>query len=323
MSVSKAERSKELTRLLGTRNAYGEVLAELGEQYEHIVALNADLSGSTKTELFHEKFPHRFFNMGIAEQDMIGTAVGLARTGKIPFVSTFAIFAVGKPWEQIRQSVANPNVNVKIVATHGGITVGEDGASHQCLEDVGIMRVLPNMTVIIPADGIETRKAVKAIVEHQGPVYMRLSRMRFPVVFEESYDFTIGKGTVVKEGTDVTIFANGLMISQSLKAVEDLGKEGISAQIINISTIKPLDQDLVIQAARTTGAVVTAEEHSIIGGLGSAVAEILSEHCPTPMRRVGTKDRPGTSGKPAELLERYQLNPQHIVLAVKEVLQQK
>jgi transketolase len=254
---------------------------------------------------------------------MIGTAVGLARTGKIPFVSTFAIFAVGKPWEQIRQSVANPNVNVKIVATHGGITVGEDGASHQCLEDVGIMRVLPNMTVIIPADGIETRKAVKAIVEHQGPVYMRLSRMRFPVVFEDSYDFTIGKGTVVREGTDVTIFANGLMLSQSLKALEALEKEGISAQIVNIATIKPLDQELVIQAARTTGAVVTAEEHSIIGGLGSAVAEVLSEQCPTPMRRVGTQDRPGTSGKPAELLERYQLNPQHIVSAVKEVLQQK
>ena len=323
MSVNKAERSKELTKLLGTRNVYGEVLAELGEQYKHIVALNADLSGSTKTELFHQKFPHRFFNMGIAEQDMIGTAVGLARAGKIPFVSTFAIFAVGKPWEQIRQSVANPNVNVKIVSTHGGITVGEDGSSHQCLEDIGIMRVLPNMTVIVPADGIETKKAVKAIVEHQGPVYMRLSRMRFPVVFDESYDFAIGKGAVVKEGTDVTIFANGLMLSQSLKAVEDMEKEGISAQIINISTIKPLDQELVIQAARTTGAVVTAEEHSIIGGLGSAVAEVLSEHCPTPMRRVGTQDRPGTSGKPAELLERYQLNPQHILSAVKEVLQQK
>ena len=285
MSVNKAERSKELTKLLGTRNVYGEVLAELGEQYKHIVALNADLSGSTKTELFHQKFPHRFFN--------------------------------------IRQSVANPNVNVKIVSTHGGIAVGEDGSSHQCLEDIGIMRVLPNMTVIVPADGIETKKAVKAIVEHQGPVYMRLSRMRFPVVFDESYDFAIGKGAVVKEGTDVTIFANGLMLSQSLKAVEDMEKEGISAQIINISTIKPLDQELVIQAARTTGAVVTAEEHSIIGGLGSAVAEVLSEHCPTPMRRVGTQDRPGTSGKPAELLERYQLNPQHILSAVKEVLQQK
>ena len=322
MSV-KAERSKELTKLLGTRNVYGEVLAELGEQYEHIVALNADLSGSTKTELFHQKFPHRFFNMGIAEQDMVGTAVGLATTGKIPFVSTFSIFAVGKPWEQIRQSVANPRVNVKIVASHGGITVGEDGASHQCLEDIGIMRVLPNMVVILPADGIETRKALKAIVDYQGPVYMRLSRMRFPVVFDESYDFNIGKGTVVQEGNDVTIIATGLMVSQSLKAVEQLTAEGISAQIINISTIKPIDQELIIRSARTTGAVVTAEEHSIIGGLGSAVAEVLSENCPTPMRRIGTQDRPGTSGSPAELLERYQLNPQHIISAVKEVLQQK
>jgi transketolase len=322
MSV-KAERSKELTKLLGTRNVYGEVLAELGEQYEHIVALNADLSGSTKTELFHQKFPHRFFNMGISEQDMIGTAVGLARAGKIPFASTFSIFAVGKPWEQIRQSVANPNVNVKIVATHGGITVGEDGSSHQCLEDIGIMRVLPNMVVIMPADGIETRKAVKAIIEHQGPVYMRLSRMNFPVLFDESYEFKIGKGTVVREGRDVSIVATGLMVSQSLKAVESLEKEGISAQVINISTIKPLDQELIIQAARTTGAVVTAEEHSIIGGLGSAVAEVLSENCPTPLRRIGTQDKPGTSGKPVELLERYQLNPRHIISAVKEVLQQK
>ena len=322
MSV-KAERSKELTKLLGTRNVYGEVLAELGEQYEHIVALNADLSGSTKTELFHQKFPHRFFNMGISEQDMIGTAVGLARAGKIPFASTFSIFAVGKPWEQIRQSVANSNVNVKIVATHGGITVGEDGASHQCMEDIGIMRVLPNMVVILPADGIETRKAMKAIIEHQGPVYMRLSRMNFPVLFDESYDFKIGKGTVVREGRDVSIVATGLMVSQSLKAVESLEQEGISAQVINISTIKPLDQELIIQAARTTGAVVTAEEHSIIGGLGSAVAEVLSENCPTPLRRIGTQDTPGTSGKPVELLERYQLNPQHIISAVKEVLQQK
>ena len=322
MSI-KAERSKELTKLLGTRNVYGEVLAELGEQYQEIVALNADLSGSSKTELFHQKFPHRFFNMGIAEQDMIGTAVGLATTGKIPFVSTFAIFAVGKPWEQIRQSIANPNINVKIVASHGGITVGEDGASHQCLEDIGIMRVLPNMVVIVPADGIETGKAVKEIFKYRGPVYMRLSRMRFPVIFDENYNFTIGKGTVVTEGSDVTIFANGLMVSQSLLAIEELAKEGISTQLVNISTIKPIDKELIIQAARTTGAVVTAEEHSIIGGLGSAVAEVLSENCPTPLRRIGTMDRPGTSGSPAELLERYRLNPRHIISAVKEVLQQK
>jgi transketolase len=319
----KAERSKELTKLLGTRNVYGDVLAELGEKHQNIVALNADLSGSTKTSVFHKKFPHRFFNMGIAEQDMIGMAVGLATTGKIPFVSTFAIFAVGKPWEQIRQSIANPGVNVKIVSSHGGITVGEDGASHQCLEDIALMRVLPNMTVIIPADGIETRKAVETIVDHKGPVYMRLSRMRFPVLFDESYSFKIGKGNVLKEGKDVTIFATGFMVSQSLKALDRLETEGISTQLINLSTIKPIDQELIIKAARFTGAVVTAEEHSIIGGLGSAVAEVLAEHCPTPMKRIGIKDKPGTSGNPDELLDCYQLNPQHIISAVKEVLQQK
>lgn len=319
----KVERSKELTKLLGTRNVYGEVLAALGETYKNIVVLNADLSGSTKTDIFHKKFPHRFFNMGIAEQDMIGTAVGLATTGKIPFVSTFAIFAVGKPWEQIRQSIANPAINVKIVASHAGITVGEDGASHQCIEDIGIMRVLPNMTVIIPADGMETGKAVKAIVDYQGPVYMRLSRMRFPVIYDESYDFKIAKGNVLRKGKDVTIFATGFMVSQSLKATDQLEAEGISAQLINISTIKPIDQELIIKASQATGAVVTAEEHSTIGGLGSAVAEVLSEHCPTLMKRIGIKDQPGTSGSPAELLDHYQLNPQHIISAVKEVLQQK
>lgn len=312
-----------MTKLLGTRNVYGEVLAALGETYKNIVVLNADLSGSTKTDLFHKKFPHRFFNMGIAEQDMIGTAVGLATTGKIPFVSTFAIFAVGKPWEQIRQSITNPAINVKIVASHAGITVGEDGASHQCIEDIGIMRVLPNMTVIIPADGIETGKAVKAIVDYQGPVYMRLSRMRFPVIYDESYDFKIAKGNVLRKGKDVTIFATGFMVSQSLKATDQLEAEGISAQLINISTIKPIDQELIIKASQATGAVVTAEEHSTIGGLGSAVAEVLSEHCPTLMKRIGIKDQPGTSGSPAELLDHYQLNPQHIISAVKEVLQQK
>jgi len=319
----KAERREELAKLLGTRNVYGEVLAELGEKYKNIVVLNADLSGSTKTNLFHKKFPHRFFNMGIAEQDMIGTAVGLATTGKIPFVSTFAIFAVGKPWEQIRQSIANPALNVKIVATHGGITVGEDGASHQCIEDIGLMRILPHMVVIVPADGIETKKIIEAIVEYQGPVYVRLSRMRFPVIFDESYDFKISKGNVIRKGKDVTIFATGFMVSQSLKAVKRLEDEGISTQLINISTIKPIDQELIINASRTTGAVVTAEEHSIIGGLGSAVAEVLSEHCPTPMKRIGIQDQPGTSGSPAELLDYYQLNPQHIISAVKEVLQQK
>jgi len=317
-----AEKGKQLTAMLATRNVYGNVLADLGARHESIVVLNADLSGSTKTEAFHKKFPHRFFNMGIAEADMIGTAAGLATIGKIPFVSTFAIFAVGKPWEQIRQSVANPDINVKIVATHAGITVGEDGASHQCIEDIGLMRLLPNMTIIVPADGIETEKALRAMVRHHGPVYLRLSRMDFPVLFDDDHEFAIGRGTVMKEG-DVTICAAGLMVSQALKAIERLEEDGISAQLINISTIKPIDRNLIIQAARTTGAVVTAEEHSVIGGLGSAVAEVLSEHCPAPLRRIGIQDRPGTSGSPAELLERYRLNPSHIISAVQDVLRQK
>lgn len=320
---AEAERGKQLTAMLATRNVYGDVLADLGARHESIVVLNADLSGSTKTEAFHKKFPHRFFNMGIAEADMIGTAAGLATVGKIPFVSTFAIFAVGKPWEQIRQSVANPNINVKIVATHAGITVGEDGASHQCIEDIGLMRILPHMTVIVPADGIETEKALRALVQHRGPAYLRLSRMDFPVLFDAAYEFSPGRGTVMKAGSDVTIIAAGLMVSQALKAVEQLEAEGISAQLINMSTIKPIDRELIVQAAGKTGAVVTAEEHSIIGGLGSAVAEVLSEHCPTPMRRIGVQDRPGTSGSPAELLERYRLNPSHITSAVKDVLRQK
>jgi transketolase len=254
---------------------------------------------------------------------MIGTAAGLATVGKIPFASTFAIFAVGKPWEQIRQSVANPNLNVKIVATHAGITVGEDGSSHQCIEDIGLMRILPNMTVIVPADGIETEKALRALVNHRGPAYVRLSRMDFPVLFDAGYEFAVGRGTVMKAGGDVTIFATGYMVSQALKAAGQLEGERIAARVINISTIKPIDQELIVQAAGETGAVVTAEEHSVIGGLGSAVAEVLSEHCPTPMRRIGVQDRPGTSGRPAELLEHCRLNPSHIISAVKDVLRQK
>ena len=320
---AEAEKGKPVTAMLATRNVYGDVLVDLGERYESIVVLNADLSGSTKTEAFHKKFPHRFFNMGIAEADMIGTAAGLATVGKIPFASTFAIFAVGKPWEQIRQSVANPNLNVKIVATHAGITVGEDGASHQCVEDIGLMRMLPNMTVIVPADGIETEKALRALVLQCGPAYVRLSRMDFPVLFDAGYEFAVGRGTVMKAGGDVTIFATGYMVSQALKAAGQLEGERIAARVINISTIKPIDKELIVQAAGETGAVVTAEEHSVIGGLGSAVAEVLSEHCPTPMRRIGVQDRPGTSGRPAELLEHCRLNPSHIISAVKDVLRQK
>jgi transketolase len=310
-------------KLLGTRNAYGDTLARLGETHKDIVVLDADLSGSTKSGVFGKKYPSRFFNMGISEQDMIGTAAGLAAAGKRPFVSTFAIFATGKPWEQIRQTVALTNLNVKIVASHGGITVGEDGASHQCTEDIALMRVLPNMTIIVPADGIETASAVETLVHYRGPCYMRLSRMRFPVIFEEPYSFTLGKGKILQDGKDVTIIAAGLMVSQSLKALKLLKQENISARLVNMSTIKPIDREIISESAKATGAIVTAEEHSIIGGLGSAVAEVLVEEHPVPMRRIGVRDRFGVSGRPNDLLKLFNLTPGDIVQTVREVIEQK
>ncbi|MFQ5901928.1 MAG: transketolase family protein [Thermodesulfobacteriota bacterium] len=306
--------------LIGTRDVYGQTLVELGEIEDNIVVLDADLSSSTKTSLFARRFSERFFNMGISEQDMMGTAAGLAASGKVPFVSTFAIFATGRAWEQIRQSIAYPEFNVKVVASHGGITVGEDGASHQCIEDIGLMRIIPNMTVIIPADGIETREMVGTIAKYNGPVYMRVSRIKFPVIFKDGYRFEIGRGTVVREGKDVTIIAVGLMVSQALRAARLLESEGIDAKVINMSTVKPIDKELIITSAQETKAIVTAEEHSIIGGLGSAVAEVLVENMPVPMRRVGIKDRFGTSGKAAELIDHFSLSAEDIVGAVKEVL---
>lgn len=313
----------EFKKYLGTRETYGETLADLGGKYPEIVVLDADLSSSTKTNIFAKKFPSRFFNMGVSEQDLMGTAAGFAAAGKIPFASSFAIFAAGKAWEQIRQSIAYPSLNVKIVATHGGITVGEDGGSHQTTEDIGLMRILPNMTVVVPADSIETRKALEAIVLHKGPVYMRLSRLKFPLIFDESYQFKLGKGTVIGEGKDVTIFACGLMLSQALKAREILKTQGVEAKLVNISTIKPLDEDLILACANETRAIVTAEEHSIIGGLGSAVAEVVSEKFPVPIRRIGVRDRFGTSGKAEKLLEYFGLTPEDIVKAVHEVLKKK
>lgn len=309
-----------MTEFLATREVYGETLAQLGEINKNIVVLDADLSSSTRTTIFAQKFPHRFFNMGISEQDMMGTAAGLAASGKIPFVSTFAIFASGRAWEQVRQTIAYPSLNVKIVTSHGGITVGEDGASHQCTEDLALMRVLPHMTVIVPADGIETRKAIEAVVEHPGPVYVRLSRIKFPVILKDSYQFKIGKGIILREGKDITIVATGLMVYHSLEAAKELEIEGISARVVNLSTIKPLDQDLLLSCARETKGIVTVEEHSIIGGLGSAVAEVISEKYPIPLKRVGIKDRFGTSGKAEMLLEYFNLTPKDIVLAVKEVI---
>ena len=312
-----------MSTMMATRDAYGQVLAELGAENENIVVLDADLSGSTKTSVFGKKFPERFFNMGIAEANMVGTAAGLAAAGKIPFVSTFAIFAAGRAWEQIRQSVAYPKANVKIVPTHGGITVGEDGGSHQSVEDIAIMRAIPNMTVIVPADAAETRKAIRAAAEYKGPVYIRLGRNKVPAVFQDDCHFEIGKGSEVAPGSDMTFITTGLMTAQAIKAAELLDKEGISARVVHIATVKPLDREIVLKAAEETGAIVTAEEHSIIGGLGGAVAEFLAENHPTPIKRVGVRDRFGTSGKAEELIKYFGLTPEDLADSAREVIARK
>lgn len=312
-----------MSGMIATRDAYGETLAALGAENGDIVVLEADLSGSTKTSLFARKFPERFFNMGIAEANMVGTAAGLAAAGKVPFLSTFAIFAVGRAWEQVRQSVAYPKANVKVVATHGGITVGEDGGSHQSVEDVAIMRAVPNMTVIVPADGVETRAAIRAAAATKGPFYIRLGRNKVPTIFPEDHVFQVGKGNLLRPGTDVTIVATGLMTAVALAAAEQLAAEGVSARVVHIGTIKPLDEEILVTAARETGAIVTAEEHSIIGGLGGAVAELLSEKCPVPVRRLGINDRFGTSGKAEELLKYFGLTAENLASVVRETVQGK
>jgi transketolase len=312
-----------MSKMIATRDAYGEVLAELGAENENVVVLDADLSGSTKTAGFAKKFPERFFNMGIAEANMIGTAAGLAAAGKIPFASTFAIFAVGRAWEQVRQSVAYPKANVKIVATHSGITVGEDGGSHQSIEDIAIMRAVPNMTVLVPADGIETRLAIRAAAAYNGPVYVRLGRNKVPTLFAEDYPYTIGKGCQLRDGSDLTFVTTGMMTAQAVAAAELLAEQGVSARVVHIGTVKPLDEELILAAARETGAIVTAEEHSIIGGLGGAVAELLCERCPTPLTRVGIRDRFGLSGKAEDLVKYFGLLPENLVDAAKEVLLKK
>ncbi|MEN6467025.1 MAG: transketolase family protein [Syntrophaceae bacterium] len=317
------EIKSEKARMLGTRDVYGEMLVELGRARKDIVVLEADLSGSTMTKFFAKEFPERFFNMGIAEQDMIGTAAGLALAGKIPFASSFAIFASGRAWEQVRQAIAYPALNVKIVASHGGICVGEDGASHQMLEDFALMRVIPNMRVIVPADGVEMREIMHAAVNTEGPFYIRTSRMKFPVIYPEGADFRIGKGSVLRKGSDVSIIAVGLMVSESLKAAEALAKKGISATVVNMSTLKPIDAELIAECARQTGAIVTAEEHSVIGGLGSAVCDVTASRSPVPVRTVGINDSFGMSGKSEELLACYGLQAPDIAKAVEEVLGRK
>lgn len=306
-----------------TRDAYGKALVALGAENENIVVLDADLSKSTKTADFAKHYPERFFNMGIAEANLMGTAAGLAAAGKIPFASTFAIFATGRAFEQIRNSIAYPKLNVKIAATHAGVTVGEDGGSHQAVEDVAIMRAVPNMTVLVPADGEETRQAIIAAAQYNGPVYIRMGRLDVPLLFDEKYQFEIGKANVLRDGTDCVIFANGVMVAAALEAAQELEQEGIQSAVVNVASVKPLDVETIVVCAKKAGAVVTAEEHNIIGGLGSAVAETLCEHAPTPLARVGIKDTFGESGRPLELLEKYGLTKKEIMEAVKAVIARK
>lgn len=302
---------------IATRESYGSALAALGAKIENLVVLDADLAGATKTAVFKKAFPNRHIDCGIAEGNMMSVAAGLASAGMIPFASTFAMFAAGRAFEQIRNSIGYTGMNVKIGATHGGISVGEDGASHQCLEDIALMRTIPGMVVMCPADDTEARKAVQAAIEHQGPVYIRFGRMPVPVLYGEDYDFRIGKGSVLREGKDVTVIANGICLSAAMEAAEMLAGDGIDAEVISICTVKPLDEELVIKSAAKTGKVVTAEEHNIIGGLGGAVAECLSEKCPTRMTRVGMHDQFGESGTAGELVHKYQLDAEGIYHQVK------
>ncbi|NMB46146.1 MAG: transketolase family protein [Firmicutes bacterium] len=306
-----------------TRDAYGEALVELGKTNPNIVVLDADLSQSTRTAAFAREFPERFVQIGIAEQDLIGTAAGLAAAGKIPFASSFAVFASGRAFDQIRNSVAYGRLNVKIAATHAGVTVGEDGGSHQMLEDIGLMRVLPGMTVIVPADAVEAKAAVKAATNFVGPVYLRMGRGGWPVIFDESHEFEIGKAALLQDGDAATLIACGVMVSKAIEAAQLLEAEHINVRVLDMATIKPLDIKAVLKAAQETGAIVTAEEHNIIGGLGSAVAEVLVENDPIPMERLGVKDTFGQSGKPDELLKLYELTAQDIVGAVKRVIKRK
>jgi len=312
-----------MVKKIATREAYGNALAEFGDD-NRIVVMDADLSKSTKTEVFKKKYPERFINMGIAEANMMAAAAGMASCNKIVFASTFAIFASGRTYEQVRNSICYPALNVKIGASHAGITVGEDGASHQTFEDIALMRVIPNMTVVNPADAVETRAAIKAAIETDGPFYIRLGRLGVPVIFDEAdYKFELGKGVQIADGKDLTIIATGYMVSIVMEAAKILESEGIKARIINIHTIKPIDKDIIIKAAKETGSIITVEEHSVIGGLGSAVADVVVENCPVPMKMIGINDKFGKSGKPEHLLEMFGLTPESIAKKIKEFYQSK
>ena len=306
---------------IATRDSYGNALKELAREHSNVVVMDADLAEATKTIVFKKEFPNRHFDCGIAEQNMLSAAAGLSTTGVVPFVSSFAMFAAGRAFEQIRNSIAYPKNNVKICASHAGISVGEDGASHQCCEDIALMRTLPNMVVMCPADDVEARAAVKAAYEYEGPVYMRLGRLAVPVFNdEETFEFQIGKGQVIHEGNDITIIANGLMVKEALDAAKILEEKGVAVRVINMCTIKPLDEEIVLKAAKETGRIITAEEHSVIGGLGEAVCALLSEKCPTPVKRVGVNDTFGHSGPAVDLLKEFGLSAEHLVEVAEEFL---
>ena len=307
---------------VATRDSYGNALKELGETHANLVVLDADLAGATKTAIFKKAFPERHFDCGIAEANMVNVAAGLSTMGFVPFAATFAMFAAGRAYEQVRNTVGYPHLNVKIGATHGGISVGEDGASHQCCEDFALMRTIPGMTVMCPSDDVEARKMVKAAYEMEGPVYMRFGRAATPVFHDEDYDFQIGKGEIIQDGTDVAIIATGIMVPEAIEAGKALAEAGISARVINMATIKPLDEELVLKAAKDCGKIVTVEEHSIIGGLGEAVCSLLAEQCPTPVRRIGVNDEFGHSGPAAALLQQFGLCADHIVEVTKSLVSQ-
>ena len=314
----------ENVKKIATRESYGNALAELGDKYENLYVFDADLAAATKTCIFQKKYPDRFFDCGIAEANMMGVAAGMAATGKIPFVSSFAMFAAGRAFEQVRNSIGYPHLNVKIGATHAGISVGEDGATHQCNEDIALMRTIPGMVIINPADDTEARAAVKAAIEYTGPVYMRLGRLAVPVFNDpQNYSFEIGKGIKLREGKDITIVATGLMVYEAVQAAKILADEGIEADVINIHTIKPIDKDIIINSAKNTGLVITVEEHSVIGGLGEAVCDVLSENYPTRVIKIGVNDEFGYSGPAVELLKKFGLSSDNIVKTAKKALNNK
>ncbi len=306
---------------IATRESYGNALVELGKEHGDLVVLDADLAEATKTGIFKKAFPDRHFDFGIAEANMVGVAAGMSTAGLVPFVSTFAMFAAGRAFEQVRNTLGYPHLNVKIGATHGGISVGEDGASHQCCEDFALMRTIPGMVVVSPSDDVEAKAAVKAAYEHTGPVYLRFGRLAVPVINDNpDYKFELGKGITLRDGSDITVVATGLMVAEALEAAKSLAGEGIDVRVIHIHTIKPLDEELILKAAKETGKIVTAEEHNIIGGLGEAVCSCLAEHCPTPVRRIGVNDEFGHSGPAAALLKQFGLSAGHIAEVVREMM---